>query len=513
MKHNHIPILIGVGQVTEKQPDLAKASSPLDLMEQATRKAVADAGLQEKDLQLLDLLIVVKSFRESTRNSPQALSNRLGATSAQQWLTPDGGNTPQYLVNRYSEAIAQGKLNFALFTGSEAIDTARRFSKAGLKTNWAEPADREPKMLYTQSEMANPQEKEHGIYAPASVYPLFENALRKHYGETIAQHQKVMGELFSPLTVAATKSPYSWYPIQRSAKEISQPTATNRFVGWPYTKYMNAMNQINQSAALILCSTGFARQMGVAESRWLYLHGCADTTDTWNVSERLNFHSSPAISTMRREVLDMAQMSIADIDFFDFYSCFPSVVQIARDAFGIAKNSSKPLSITGGLPFHGGAGNNYVMNSIAAMAELLRANPSKFGLVTANGGYVTKHAAGIYSTQVPKPTNKSVPWQRRSPKLYQQEIDSLEYPTIIKYPQGKAVVETYTVLFQRDNKPYRGIVIGRLGASRASGVPRFIANTPTDIDLLEAMTKEDFIGHLGKVQLDLDSNLNIFCPD
>ena len=99
----------------------------------------------------------------------------------------------------------------------------------------------------------------------------------------------------------------------------------------------------------------------------------------------------------------MAGMNVQDIDYFDIYSCFPSAVAIARDSLGIGRDAPRPLTVTGGLPFHGGAGNNYVMNAVATMAERLRTDHNRIGMVTANGGYVSKHSVGIYSTAPAKP--------------------------------------------------------------------------------------------------------------
>jgi len=511
MIHDSTPILIGAGQVTDKEPDPDRACSPLDLMETAARRAAADAGIGHECLKRLELLVIVKSFRESTRNTPAALARRLQAEKAEQWLTPDGGQTPQYLVNRYFEAIARGKLHFALLTGAEAINTARKLIKSDRQPQWHEPPDTDPKYLLPSWDMANTQEQAHGIWRPAHVYPLFENALREHYGETIAEHQKTMGDLFAPFTEVAAKSPHAWFPIARTSEEIARATPKNRFVGWPYTKYMNAMNQVNQSAALLICSVELAREMGVDESRWLYLHGCADTFDHHQVSRRLDYSSSPAIRTMGREAFTMAEKSIDDIDFIDLYSCFPSAVQIARDELGIARDDPRPLTVTGGLPFHGGAGNNYVMNSIATMADLLRNHPGTHGLITANGGYITKHAIGIYSTEPKISSDSKIPWQRRDPQTYQARIDALPYPSLETDPQGGAVVETYTVAFGRDNNPARGILLGRLGDPGDPQAPRFIANTPPDRALLEAMTVESFVGHPGKVGK--EGEHNIFLPE
>ena len=125
MVEKSMPVLVGVGQVTEREFDV-DSSSVLDLVEQAVYKAAADAGISKASLADLDSLVMVKSFRESTRNSPEALANRIGATRATQWLMPNGGNGPQYLVNRYSDAIAKGESRFVLFAGAEAMATARK---------------------------------------------------------------------------------------------------------------------------------------------------------------------------------------------------------------------------------------------------------------------------------------------------------------------------------------------------------------------------------------------------
>jgi acetyl-CoA C-acetyltransferase len=496
MKDDQTPVLIGVGEATEKDPDLDIASSPLDLMQAATVLAAEDAEITLKQLEQLDALVVVKSFREPTRNSPQALANRLGALRTQQWLVPDGGHAPQYLVNRFAESIATGKSRFVLLTGAEAMATGRRIVKStGKQPDWQEPATSDPVLLYPDRPMSSEHEVAHGIWQASHVYPMFENALRKHYRHTIAQHQQALGELFSRFTEIAAESPHSWYPIRRTAGEITTATAQNRYVGWPYTKYMNAMNQINQSASVLLTSVGFAERLGIDPARFVYLHGCADTAEEWSMADRLNFHSSPAIRLLGEQALGMAGLSIDDIEYLDLYSCFPSAVQIARDELGIATDDRRSLTITGGLPFHGGAGNNYVMNSIAAMVGKLREDPGTYGLVTANGGYLEKHAAGIYSTL---PTTGT--WGRPDPGRYQQLIENRPHPSVEENPSGPATVETYTVIFGRDNTPERGMVIGRVGDGSDPGARRFYAFTPPNRELLESMVREDQIGRMGTVQ-------------
>ena len=146
------------------------------------------------------------------------------------------------------------------------------------------------------------------------------------------------------------------------------------------------------------------------------------------------------------------------------------------------------------------------MNSIATMVEKLRQARGRFGLITANGGYLSKHAAGIYST-VPA----TAPWRRQDPAIYQRQIDGMAHPVLARRPGGIGTIETYTVIFGQDGEPEKGIIIGRVGDGSNPDAPRFLANMSADADVLKAMTREDFIGHLGRVSE--ESELNIFAPD
>lgn len=506
--HPDTPVLIGAGQVTVRDEPLDALSTPMDLMERAARLAAGDARLAPTALADVDRLVVVRSFREPMRNSPAVLARRIGADRSRRWITPVGGQAPQALVNLFAEKIAQADAGLVLLAGAEALDNGRRLVKSGVTPDWSVPSDTDPDPIFEDRPMWTAHEKAHGIWLAAHVYPLFENALRGRYGHTIEEHRQAMGALFAPFTTVAARSPHAWFPVARTAAEIATPGPANRYVGWPYTKFMNAMNQINQSAALLLTSVGRARALGVPEDRWVFLHGCADTTELWGMTERVNYHSSPALRMMGAQAMAMAGVRIDQIGLFDLYSCFPCAVAIARDELGIAPDDPRPLTVTGGLPFHGGAGNNYSMNAIAAMADRLRAEPGMLGMVTANGGYLGKQSGGIYSA-APSP-NGSRPWRREDPAPYQREIDRLPHPPFVEAPDGDARIETYTVAFGRSNEPERGIVIGRLGLRGDPAAARFVANTPDDPDILNAMTEEDFLGRPGRVRQ--DGGVNLFTP-
>jgi acetyl-CoA C-acetyltransferase len=218
------------------------------------------------------------------------------------------------------------------------------------------------------------------------------------------------------------------------------------------------------------------------------------------MQDRANYYSSPAIRAIGRKALAMAGRTIEDIDFFDIYSCFPSAVQIACDELGIDQRDPRGLTVTGGLPYFGGPGNNYTTHAVASLMQRLRAKPGSFGLVNANGWYITKHSIGIYSTEPP-----AGPWHREDPAQYQDAILDQVVPPFSETPAGPATVETYTVLHGRQG-PERGLVIGRL----ADGT-RFVANTPGDPETLRAMVERDMLGAPGQVSS--HEGLNTFTPN
>jgi acetyl-CoA C-acetyltransferase len=249
-----------------------------------------------------------------------------------------------------------------------------------------------------------------------------------------------------------------------------------------------------------------ARELGVPQDRWVYLHGCADAADLWFPLDRQNFHSSPAMRLTGQRALEMAGVGLADVGYIDLYSCFPVAVEIGAEELGLAQDDPRGLTVTGGLPYAGGPGNNYAMHSIAAMVGKLRADPGAYGLVTANGWYLTKQSTGVYSCVPPKG-----PFERQDPAVLQRQIDALPHPEVTETPQGPARIETYTVVHRREG-PFMGIVVGRDEADR-----RFVALTPNDAATLAALEQGEQVGRTGRVSAGPEAaagaQTNLFIPD
>ena len=494
-----IPVIVGAGQITDMDTLPDRARAPMDLMADAARAAARDAGCSESILRDLDSLVVIRSFSDSSPrfrspfggpiNPLWSLSQRLGITPREQLHTPSGGNMPQVMLSRACERIAAGESSFAMIAGAEALRTELAARRAGLPLDWNEDAPGEPEMISPFRRSASDYELAHGMAAPINVYPLFEQAIRGARGRTIAQHQTAMGQLLARFAAVARDNPLATRRDGFSADEIVTPTAQNPLIGAPYTKLMNANAFIDQSAALLICSAAKADALGIAETKRVYLHGCAEAQDHWHATQRVNLHSSPAVRHVVHDTFDMAGLTLSDIGAFDIYSCFSSAVEVACNEIGLAEDDPRGLTVTGGLPYFGGPGNNYVTHSIAEMVQWARRHPGAFGLVTANGNVITKHAAGIFSTH---PLHR--PWARKNPADLQRQLDVLPMCPLTEQPEGDAVIESYTVMHNK-NGPHTGIVIGRLSANNV----RFIADIPSDSESLHRLEHEENLRRPGHV--------------
>lgn len=492
------PVVIGVGQFSHRVSDPGQVMEPLAMMAEVARRAAADAGIGDR-LREVDELTVINIISRAYADPAGFLAERLGIAPRRRWYTALGGNSPQWRINETAARIARGEVRLALIAGAEAMGGLQMARKAGVKLAWA--AEGSPATVGEARWGNNEAEQHHHALMPTAVYPLFENALRAHRGWSIARHRAHLGALCAGLAAVARDNPHAWFRDGKSAEEITTVDDANRMIGWPYPKYMNAIMAVDQAAALLLADTETARALGVAPERWVYVVGCGDATDHWYVSERVNYWSSPAIRTAGAQALAQARLSIDQIDAFDLYSCFPSAVQIAADMLGLALDDPRPLTVTGGLPYHGGPGNNYVTHSVASMVDRLRAAPGSRGLVTGVGWYLTKHAVGVY--QSAPPAHEFV---RVDPATYQQTIDAEPYPELALAADGAATVETYTVTHDRAGNPALGIVVARLDDGR-----RCWANL-TDADVLRRMEREELIGVRGQVRHHDSTRTNAFEP-
>ncbi len=461
-------MLVGVGQVAERLDEPGyRCRSAVDLAADAARAALADAGVDAKHI---DTIAGVRQFEISlpgadaplgrSDNFPRSVAGRVGAAPRRAVLEVTGGQAPQRLVNEFAATIAAGGAEVVLLAGAEAISTAERYATAPDRPDFTEHADGDLEDRgYGLEGILSLHHVAHGMSDPATQYALIENARRARLGLTPAEYAAEMGRLFAPFTRVAAGNPYAAAPVERTAEELITPTAANRMVVEPYTRYLISRDKVNQGAAVLLTSAGAARRLGIAADRWVFLHGHADLRER-DLLERADLGASPAAVLAARHALDIAGLDLAELTAIDLYSCFPVPVFNVADGLGLAYDDPRGLTVTGGLPFFGGAGNNYSMHAIASVVERVRAGGA--GLVGANGGMMSKYSVGVYSP-VPRP------WVPDESARLQAGIDARDAPAEAEEADGWATVETSTVKHHRGGER-TGIVLGRLDDGR-----RFVA--------------------------------------
>jgi len=469
------PILVGAAQLEQRIDDPLAGREPIELMIDAVQQAAADAGAPG----LLEAASSVRVIRGiwPYQNPAGAVAEAIGASGAETALTPYGGNFVQTVVNQCALEIQSGARDIIVITGAECGNTQAKARRAGVDLNWQTLPGTPDRMIGEEKGMSHEAEKALRIRAPIQIYPLFENALRHQRGESIEAHLERISELWAGFSRVAADNPHAWIRDARSAEEIRTISSSNRPVSFPYPKLMNSNSNVDQGAALIMCSTSKARALGISEDRWIYPWAGTDAHDHYYVSNRDNLYTSPAIRIAGRRVLELTGLTSGDLDLVDVYSCFPVAVQIAAAEIGL--DTARPLTITGGLTFHGGPLNNYVMHAIARAVELLREQRGAKCLITANGGYLTKHAFGVYSTAPP-----AQPFRHED---VQDEVDATPSREVVLDHRGDATVESYTVMYGAEGPSIAHVVCGTADGRRAW------ANCE-DPEILEAMTREEFCG-------------------
>ena len=417
-------------------------------MAQAIQSAITDAGVAS--LGNIDAVHVLRSLSNREPNPGRSIARELGLSVRVTGLTPHGGNLPQSLLNYTALAISRGEIDLVVLTGGESSRSRRRAKTSEIPPSWInaspESANVEPPTVVGDELVMNHEaELARHIALPIQIYPMFETALRASAQRSVQNHQQFISELWSRFSKVAESNPHAWMQKSYTAEQIQNTTPTNRMIGFPYTKLMNSNNDVDMSAALILCSAERATALGVPRDRWVFPQAGTDCHEHNFVSNRWTFTDTPAIRLGGEYLHELTGRKTSDYDFIDLYSCFPSAVQLGAQSLGLSLNQQ--LTVTGGLSFAGGPFNNYVMHAIATTMKKLRENPQAHGFVWANGGYATKHSFGAYAT-TPPPRG----FQHSSP---QAQVDALPKREVATQgeAEGPAKLEAYSVMHGRDGEP------------------------------------------------------------
>lgn len=471
------PCLIGVANRTWHPDEVGDdgAPEPLVMWEEVARAAAADSGAGQAALDRLDALELVYCQTWQYDDPVGRLADRLGVDPKHRYYSGIGGTTPQVLVQGIGEYILRGEVDLVLVAGAEALATQRRYKQRGERYPYSyKPED---KRAFPWEAPFHPAEVAHEVFQAWLTFAIFDNARRAHLGVGLDEYRRLLGAQWARFTDVAAANPDAWFPIARTAEEIVTPTAQNRMVGYPYTKYMVSIMDVDMAAAVLVASHETADALGVPADRRVYLRGWCYATDPVYVAEHPDLWCSPAMAGASAEALRGAGVGVDDVAHLDLYSCFGSSVNFARDALGIGADDERPLTVTGGLPYHGGAGSDYLTHAIATMARVLRDDPGSYGLVSGVGMHMTKHVFGVYSSE-PGPVGPP------------QAVPTAPALAIHETHAGPATVAAYSVVHGRDGAPEWGLAV-----CDVPGGGRCYAKV-LDAGLLASAEEEELVGRV-----------------
>jgi acetyl-CoA C-acetyltransferase len=497
MSSDRRAVVVGAAQL-RKRPPLDGPWEPVEpaaMMAEVIRIAAKDAG-DAGIIQEADLLACTYPIAWRYEDLPRRVGELAGTTGPSAprppagFVAAPGGNSPCELLNQVAARIVDGENRIVLMAGADAVYSIRRARKEGidLKQLWT-PYEGHRDFLAGQRPLVNDIEARHGLLAPIHCYPLYENALRAEACRPIPEHQQFLSELMAAHAAVAKTNPYAWFPDGWSAEEIGTVTADNRWICFPYPKRMNAIMEVDQAAALVVMSSEEADRRGIRPEQRVAFLGGASAEDAWTPTERASFSNSPANRAAAYAALERASLYAPEVDLFDLYSCFPSAVELAMKALLLTIDDPRPRTVTGGLAFAGGPGNNYSMHACAAMVERLRTTRAKVGYVSALGMTATKHAVSVLSTDAARIAAAS---GADSPRLDIPDKVKLGPPLVDEPHEGPSTIETYTVEFGRDNQPLRTMLVLRLPDGR-----RTVANG--ELSDVSHLVTEEGVGKRGTV--------------
>ncbi|MEC7534329.1 MAG: acetyl-CoA acetyltransferase, partial [Pseudomonadota bacterium] len=337
------PVIAGVGQINDRPDHPGDGLDPVGLMTEALRRAESDAGGDL--LSNCDSLAVVAQLAWPQLNPVDGkVAEALGIEPAHRMQTAmPNGDSPILLLHEAANRIGRGEARICAVTGGEALRTAGQLAalkkrENGDKPNALRDASHRVRKGYAQS---------YGLVVPTDVYPLYENAGRAAYGQTLEEGQAESGTIWAAMSQVAAASPGAWLRKPVGADAIITPGDGNRAIAFPYTKLQVANSSVNQGAGFIVTSLAEARRKGIAEDRLVFLGYGAAAHESDNFLARDRYDASPSLATSIERTMELNGASSEELAHVELYSCFPCVPKMARRVLDWPLD--KPTTVFGGL--------------------------------------------------------------------------------------------------------------------------------------------------------------------
>jgi len=382
------PVLVGVGSASDDV-------EAVELMVTAASEALADAG--GRGLAAAVDRVAVPQGSWTYPDPARLVAHRIGAPEATTQLV-ELGIPQQSLVNDALAAIVSGTSEVAVVVGGEAKRWARDREKAGhAATETAQPGVVPDVLRSRTGPLLEPVEVAHQLWDPVQQYAMIDNALRAAEGRTIAEQRAEICDLWARFALVSAGNDAAAFGGAVDAEWLATPSADNRPLSFPYTKWHSTQWTVNQAAALVLCSVGAAERWGVPSDNWVFPRVGLESSHAVSLLCRERLAAWPAMEVLGDTASAWLGHPVAEAEVAEVYSCFPAAVRVQQRALGL--DPAGTPTVTGGMAFAGGPFNNFVFQSMAAVVPVLRDGPGRLGMVTTVSGLLTKPGLGVWSAR------------------------------------------------------------------------------------------------------------------
>ncbi|KLR62312.1 hypothetical protein IMCC26207_104162 [Actinobacteria bacterium IMCC26207] len=488
------PVLIAVGTAHHRvspessQPAGTEVIDALRMMELAARSALGQAVSTSRLAQLLRnvSLVAVPEGDWKFENPARAIATRLGCESARTVRVEIG--VPQHAPIRAALlGIQSGQMQAALIVGGEAKATQLSIERAGgiVPGTSADVAALDggaldggaPDERWTpEGEIMAEAEIAAGIWSAVEQYACIDAALRYCEGQSVPDHLDSIASLWQQFNQVASLNPDAAFGTPRSAEFLRVAGPGNRPLAFPYAKWHSTQWAVDQAAAMVLCSVGLARELGVPTDQWVFPRVALESSLSVSLTKRAEIGRWPAMKVLGDAAAAHLQQALNQVKYAEVYSCFPAAVRVQQRELGLAQDQAPTL--TGGMAFAGGPFNNFTYQATAAMVDQLRQDPGSLGLVTTVSGLLTKPALAVWSTE---------PGEVLIADLGAQAAAATAVREVTNQGSGLASIASYTVTYAGTD-PSSAFVIADLADGR-----RWIG-TSTDSELLAEGVTAELIG-------------------
>ena len=387
-------VVIGISAIQQKG-NFENLDEALHLMDKAVKEALSDSG-NELVKDYIDEIRIPKGFwryrdpgkwiarNNNFKNIPTTYVSKIGVLQ-------------QNLINEACQKIETGEINASIILGGEARFKQLRAvieKKEYFETKLDENPDfyiKAKEDLYGDEELA-----ELGAMA-VGYYATMETAIRKNDGEGIEEHQNNIALMYEEFSKIASENKDGWLNHPYAKEDILETSKKNKMLAYPYNKLHCTSWNVNQSAAIIICSEELANELEIDNKKRVYPISSSENNHMIAIQQRPKLYESLGMTYAANSINKMIERLDIKLDAYDLYSCFPAAIKMFTKSLEL--DSEIPKTVTGSMPYAGGPLNSFVIHSTVKMIQKIRSFEVEYGLITGVSGMMTKQSFCVWGKE------------------------------------------------------------------------------------------------------------------